>query len=89
MNANGFTTITLTLNHIRWRDSTPYYERNAQVNTTPMLDVVCDVATRKMSLANETVKIPEPNPYASCYASMAFQFTNLQRQTATETPAMQ
>ena len=89
MNANGFTTITLTPNYMRRRDSTPHYEYDAQVNTSPMLDVVCDVATRNMSLANKTVKTPESNAYAPCYAPIAFRFANLQRQTATERPAMQ
>ena len=89
MNANGFTTITLTPNYMRRRDSTPHYEYDAQVNTSPMLDVVCDVATRNMSLANETVKTPESNAYAPCYAPIAFRFGNLERQTATERPAMQ
>ena len=89
MNANGVTTITLTPNYMRRRDSTPHYEYDAQVNTSPMLDVVCDVATRNMSLANETVKTPESNAYAPCYAPIAFRFANLQRQTATERPAMQ
>ena len=89
VNANGFTTITLTPNYFRPRNSTPHYEYDAQVNTSSMLDVVCDVATRNMSLANTTVKTPESNAYAPCYAPIAFRFTNLERQTATERPAMQ
>ena len=89
MNANGFTTITLTPNYMRRRDSTPHYEYDAQVNTSPMLDVVCDVATRNMSSANKKVKTPESNAYAPCDAPIAFRFANLERQTATERPAMQ
>ena len=89
MNANGFTTITLTPNYMRRRNSTPHYEFDAQVNTSPMLDVVCDVATRNMSLANEMVKSPESNAYSFCYAFITFRYANLQRQTATERPAMQ
>ena len=89
LNANGYTTITLTPNYMRRRDSAPHYEYNAQVNTSPMLDVVCDVATRNMSLANDTVKTSEANAYAPCHAPIAFRFANLQRQTATERPAMQ
>ena len=96
MNANGFTTITLTPNYMLRRDSTPHYEYDAQVNTSPMLDVVCDVATRNMSSSastnNKTVdktQSNESNAYAPCNAPIAFRFANLERQTATERPAMQ
>ena len=95
MNANGFTTITLTPNYMRRRDSTPHYESDAQVNTSPMLDVVCDVATRTMSSSakanDQTVNKTtlESNAYAPCNAPIAFRFANLERQTATERPAMQ
>ena len=93
MNANGFTTITLTPNYMRRRDSTPHYEYDAQVSTSPMLDVVYDVATRDMSsaTANKTVDKTqsESNAYAPGTAPIAFRFANLERQTATERPAMQ
>ena len=89
INANGFTTVTLTPSYIKRLDAPPHYEYEAQISTTPMLDVVCDMAERNMSLANDTIKTPDDNAYANCYAFIALRFASLERQTATEKPVME
>ena len=89
INANGFTTVTLTPSYFKRRDSLPHYEYDAQVSTTPMLDVVCDVAERNMKLADAKVKGPNDNAYATCYAFIAIRYANLERETATERPVME
>ena len=84
INANGFTIVTLTPSYMKTRDIAPHYEFNAQVSTTPRLNIVCDAAMRDTALANATTD----DAYAPCEAWIALRFARMERQTTVERPAM-
>ena len=48
------------------------------------MNLVCDVATRNTSTADD----PNGETYATCYVSIILRFERMERQTATERPAM-
>ena len=86
INANGFTEIKLSSTYVQPQEALAHYQYDAVANTSPSLDIACDVASPQKAPSNPTAL--NTNSVAACRAYITFRFSSLARTTITERPTM-